>query len=288
MIGIYSLYWEIPDKIYIGQSSNITYRYEQHKYKFIKGTANYKMQEMYNLYGFPTLNVLEQCSVAELDVLEVHWINEFNSINEGLNIAKGGKCAVGTLNFSSTYSKFKLLKVFSRLYLTNNSCLDISKEMGVHIGTVSAIVQGIRHVWLEEEYPDEYSRMVERRMYIPKRSKYPSLIDSKGVIHNILNIKEFCESNKELAIRQDRLGQVLSGKINMHKGFKLLDPKSTKIITNTRDTLLGPNNEEYVGISNISEFCRNNVYLKDIPQARKGLSRIFNKERESYLGFKLK
>lgn len=53
-IGIYALYWEEQDLVYVGQSQDIARRFTEHKRK-LKNTShtNYKVQAAYNLYGIP-------------------------------------------------------------------------------------------------------------------------------------------------------------------------------------------------------------------------------------------
>lgn len=58
-IGIYSLYWEEQDLIYIGQSQNIERRFTEHLYKLKNNThTNYKVQKAYITYGLPSTNIL--------------------------------------------------------------------------------------------------------------------------------------------------------------------------------------------------------------------------------------
>lgn len=97
-IGIYALYWEEQDLIYIGQSQNIERRFSEHIYKLTNTKhTNYKVQNAYNLYGLPVLNILEQCEISELNTLEISYTKEFNGLDKhrGLCLIEAGNVGWG-------------------------------------------------------------------------------------------------------------------------------------------------------------------------------------------------
>jgi hypothetical protein len=292
MIGIYALIWDNINEVYIGQSTNIDRRFKEHVYSMeTSKKANYKVLEMYHKYGIPSLVILEVCTINELDALEISWIKEFDSIKGGLNIAKGGVDKTGINNFSAKYTKREVLKGFSLLYRTNKTLLDISNKISVQISTLSSISNGYRHCWLQEEYPAQYAEMLSNRdeLVTNSNTKYPPILGPDNIVYTVSNIKAFCEQHPLLGVKgYSHLTSVVNGIRKQHKGFRLLDPLSARSVSANRPTLLGPQQEEYVNIKSITSFCSNHPLLKDNPNARKGLSRVFNKERDSYLGFKLK
>lgn len=86
MIGIYRI-TSPSNKTYIGQSINVSKRLKEYRY-----LTNCKTQpKLYNSlvkYGFSQhiFEVIEQCSVEELNVRERHWQDFYNTIGErGLN-----------------------------------------------------------------------------------------------------------------------------------------------------------------------------------------------------------
>lgn len=164
-IGIYLLYFDEIDRVYVGQSTNITKRYTDHKSALRVGNhTNYKLQNAYNLYGFPKIQILEECASSDLDRLEVYWTKEFDSFNNGLNTCYPGKGAAGgTNNHNSKYSKLQILRVFRALYLLNKvTDLSIAKMYNVHRSTVTSIRLGNSHFWLKEKYPQQYSRIKKK------------------------------------------------------------------------------------------------------------------------------
>lgn len=82
-IGVYALYWEDPDLVYVGKSQNIESAFKaRHCRKAeLNLHSNYKVQEAYNLYGKPLLIILDVCPVSELDILEIFWTKELNSLH---------------------------------------------------------------------------------------------------------------------------------------------------------------------------------------------------------------
>lgn len=224
--GIYALYWDEQDLIYIGQSVNIEKRYREHLRTLIEGThSNYKVQSTFNLKGRPSLHILERCASSSLNDLEILWTEEFDSINNGLNIVEAGQSGYGTNSNNSKYTKLQILKVFRHLYLQSYKHLtskDISIRTSVGLSMVEHIKIQHRHVWLKEEYPYQYTKMIhiDRRhnSLIPGGSWLKS---PEGVVVHILNLREFARENN---LNSSHLSGLVSGKRNSHKGWVLFRP----------------------------------------------------------------
>jgi len=223
-IGIYLLYFSEIDQVYIGQSTNITKRYRDHKSALgLQKHTNCKLQNAYNLYGFPNIEILEECSISDLDSLEVYWTNEFDSLNNGLNTCYPGKGAgSGTNNHNSKYTRLQLLLVFRKLYLTSGIADKTIGEMyGVHESTVISIRLGNSHLWLREDYPWQYARIKSK----DNKDKFhtPNLIeggiyltDPSGKVHHIINIREFARNN---GLDGSSISKVINGKFKQTKGW---------------------------------------------------------------------
>ena len=88
MIGIYKITDKISGKSYIGQSIHIFTRWKEH--------ARHIREEK-ELNGIPleienlTFEVLELCSIGELDDREIYWIEYYDSYNNGFNKTSGGQ-----------------------------------------------------------------------------------------------------------------------------------------------------------------------------------------------------
>ena len=97
MIGIYCFTNLINKKQYIGQSINIQNRKNQHYYRFKNPNDNgYSMpiHLAFRKYGWENFSfeILEECSIEELDEKECFWIKEKNTlVPNGYNVLSGGQ-----------------------------------------------------------------------------------------------------------------------------------------------------------------------------------------------------
>lgn len=223
-IGIYALYWEEQDLIYIGQSQNIERRWKEHIADMQRNVHhNYKVQLAYNSYGIPRHIVLDTCSISKLDELEAAYTNEFCSLNNvnGLNIVEAGNTGWGINGNNSRYTKRQILSIFSLLYKGVMTCPQIATRLGVNTSTVENIC-GSSHIWLKEEYPVEYNLMksVDRsrrkQEYKPTLKYRGSLVDTSGNIYEVYNISQFA---KEHGCDQGGISKVLLGAQSSCKQF---------------------------------------------------------------------
>lgn len=292
MIGIYKLTFNGTDKVYIGKSEDLAKREKEHLAHLRRGTHSIKMNEAYNKYGTPKLEILCECLEEELDEFEEETIEIYNAVDNGFNtLYKAGDTPdnTGILNGMSKYPKKLLLKAFSLLYRTNETLLHISKRLGIQISTLSSISNGYRHLWLKKQYPEKYSLMLnKRRNLTPNVRKYPDIKGPDGIIYQITNVRDFCRNHPLLETSgYSHLNSVMTGKRKQHKGFTLANPEEA-VKKQVRPTLIDPDGVEYVNISSITGFCSEHLKLAGNINARKGISRVLNGERSSYLGFMLK
>jgi group I intron endonuclease len=234
-IGIYCLEFEGTDKVYIGQSNNIEYRFGQHKYSLKNNTSSEKLMEAYNLYGIPKLKILLECTESTLDENENIAIDIFNSVLNGFNTydesrgRRGHLGLRGTNNPCSKYSNEQILKVFNLLvdeqHLTASDIADIT---AVSVYTVRSIASLSNYKWLEEVYPYKYDILKSIKGIHNKGHKFsskalgkinPNLISPTGeVFTNIDNIKEFAKQHN---LQHTNLGAVLNGHRKSHKGWRV-------------------------------------------------------------------
>lgn len=222
--GIYALYWEQPDLIYIGQSIDIEGRFIRHKQKLrFNKHSNYKVQETYNKYGLPKLHTLEVCNSIELNNIEVIWTREFNSIYTGLNIVEPGiSGGSGYLHGSSKYSKLDILRVFRFLYLTDKSYKEISSILGVSPQLPYDIRAEKSHRWLQSEYPVQYHWMLQNTIHSDRKYVYTQgkeiVSPVTNIIHTVYNLHKFAIMHN---LDSGALSKVLNGKRKSHKGWRL-------------------------------------------------------------------
>lgn len=230
-IGIYKLWFNDPDIVYIGQSLNVEYRYKKHIQKLKKGTANVKMQCAYNLHGIPKLEILlEVEDSGDLNDLENEAIKIYNSVKNGYNICETADIHLkGPDNFASKYTEEEIVKVFFLLLDLNNSYKKIEALTGVNISTVRHISNMESHNWLSLRYPKEYDllksfkgkiRQQESNTAIKRGIVYPTIISPGGIEYNVTNAAKFA---REHGLDPSSLTKVLNRrpKYLSHKGWRL-------------------------------------------------------------------
>ncbi len=141
MIGIYKITNKINNKAYIGQSVDIQRRWTQHKSNIGKNTnPMYLDFKKYGLDNF-SFEILEECSIEQLDNLEIYWISKYNTFYDGYNLTEGGKfqgqSSFMTLLFDEWNYKnitSKQWQVYYYLFsLLSNEIIEVLEGQGVLI-----------------------------------------------------------------------------------------------------------------------------------------------------------
>ena len=229
-IGIYRLCFNGTDRCYVGQSVNIEQRYRAHLNSFIIGKANPKMMEAYKLYGSPSLKIVCECSVRELNELEAEAIEVYNSVNNGFNIyasATDTPLYYGESHPRCKYTNKQILEVAQLLTDPDNKAFDISEITGIHIESVQSIASLKVHGWIEKEDPETYKKLVN---LLGKRKNpkgiaargiaYPPVMCPNGTVYtNIENLSKFCEQHN---LCRPNFRKLLLGKIKSSLGWRLV------------------------------------------------------------------
>ena len=228
--GIYVLKFKGTNKVYVGQSENIEYRYKKHLQMLKRGDHNYKMQQAYITYGSPELEIiLPGLTKEELNAHEYEAFKIYDSISDGFNIAEQPSIhGNGELNPASKYSNEKIIEVLLLLIDVNNTYKHIESVTGVSISTVRHIANQEAHCWLQHTHPSEYlqlENLKSKRSFGKNTAKdrgivYPTILSPTGEEYNITNIAAFA---KEHNLDSSGLAKVLKKrpKYHSHKGWKL-------------------------------------------------------------------
>lgn len=228
--GIYILKFIGTDKVYVGQSENIEYRYKKHLQRLKRGDHNYKMQQAYKEYGLPDLEILiPDLSKDELNSNEYEAFKIYDSISNGFNIAEQPSIhGNGELNPGSKYSNEKIVEVLFLLININNTYKQIQALTGVSESTIRHIANQEAHLWLKEKYPSEYTqlqslsgkRAVGKNTAIDRGIIYPTILSPTGQEYNVTNVAAFA---KEHGLDSSCLAKVLKRrpKYASHKDWKL-------------------------------------------------------------------
>lgn len=227
--GIYKLKFKGTDKVYIGQSLTIENRYKRHIYLLSKKASAKRLQEAYEVYGSPELDILVECEQVELNELESLAIELYNSFNQGLNSRKDPGISGSTSSsdhYNCKYTKDQIIQVF-KLLLSDSMYLleDIEKISGVSRSVINHILNMESHFWLAEEFPEEYDILYYRKINKISRNS----AKSRGILYPIIyspigeayQIENMCQFAKEHGLQQANLCNVLHGKNKTIKGWHL-------------------------------------------------------------------
>ena len=135
MIGIYKITNKINNKCYIGQSTNIERRWQEHLAKIPIGTqVLYQAIRKHGYTNF-TFEILEECSIDLLDQREVYWSVQYNSlVPNGYNMVECGGSSHGEYNQNSKYSTEQIYYIRKSVYIdlkTPEQVLNEVKDWGM-------------------------------------------------------------------------------------------------------------------------------------------------------------
>ena len=126
MIGIYKITNKINHKSYIGQSTNIEKRWNNHL-SSVNNTQdhcyNYPVYRAMRKYGVQNFSfeVLELCSSELLDEREQYWVSYFDTYKNGYNQTVGG-------NNPQSKVKDYIVDITNDLKLSTLSIAEIAKK----------------------------------------------------------------------------------------------------------------------------------------------------------------
>lgn len=225
--GIYRIFLGQEKIYYIGQSLNIQERIAQHK-SLLKNTKHYnwKMQKAYSDTNIFSYEILEECdSHNTMHLREKYYIELYDSIYTGYNIASAGVSGAGIEHPSNIYSKEQIIDVMYLCLEPTNTYANISSLTGVSISTIRHIADRSVHYWLEDTFPEECIKLVYIRdnrlrnssLRTTKVYKFNRLISPEGVIYSVDNISAF---GRKHLLDSNKLGEILRGTRNTHKGWR--------------------------------------------------------------------
>lgn len=166
MIGIYKITNKINNKSYIGQSTCIERRFAQHKSPYEQQRFSekplYKAIHKYGINNF-TFEVLEECSVEELDIREKFYIKYYKTLchEHGYNVCSGGENNEGENHPRHKLTEQDIIDIRTR-YANKERCKEVEKLYSDRIGH-----SGFSKIWKGETWtyimPDIYTE--ENKQY---------------------------------------------------------------------------------------------------------------------------
>lgn len=128
MIGIYKITNNINGKIYIGQSNNIQRRFSEHQNR--GATSRIPVDVAIQKYGKENFSfeIIEECTIEQLNQRETYWINHFNSIENGYNCSVGGdQQSIGSNNGRAILTENEV-KIIRTAYNNHERRKDVYKQ----------------------------------------------------------------------------------------------------------------------------------------------------------------
>lgn len=112
MTGIYKITKKENGKCYIGQSNDCERRFKEHQTKGVSSRIPVDIAiQKYGKDAF-TYEIIETCSIEELNQKEQYWIKYYNSIEEGYNCSEGGnQQSIGTNNGRSKLTEEDVIEI---------------------------------------------------------------------------------------------------------------------------------------------------------------------------------
>lgn len=135
MVGIYRIKNQINGKCYIGQSVNIERRWREHR-NYSSQNSHYPLYKDFRKFGLENFcfEVVEECSVSELNAKEEEWIQKENSFYCGYNQTLG-----------SSYPHFQKLSKENLEEISNllKNTIKTNEEIAIIFNISDEIVSGI-------------------------------------------------------------------------------------------------------------------------------------------------
>lgn len=285
--GIYVLYYEIDDYMYyIGLSTNLNARYRDHCSALIRNAHhNTYLQSTYNrLKVLPTKYILEytedKCSSKVLQEKEVYWIEVFDSFHNGANETKGGdNHTFGEDCSYALHNKDTYVNIMKLLANTTLLPVEIGRELNVNPDIVNSIKQGIAHGYLENEFPELYTKMQEKTYDRHKYDKNTYMQIYKDLAYTQLTSKEIAlNNNVALSIVKD------IRRHSTHKYLKEMLPDAYEAIKNKKDfwyPIVKDPEGNIHEILNMRDFCiKHNLTSSN-------MHKVVSKERTRHKGWTL-
>lgn len=139
-IGIYKIENNINHHIYVGQSVNIEKRWKREiaaSQLSADHSYDYPLQRAFRKYGVEnfSFDIIETCSLEELNAKEIYWIHYYDSFFHGYNQTLGGEHHI-------LAPKDNIINVIHDLETTNLYHREIAEKNNISIEMVQGINTG--------------------------------------------------------------------------------------------------------------------------------------------------
>lgn len=159
MIGIYKITNKINQDAYIGQSTQIEERFKEHKKSYNwEREENKKLYQAFKDFGLNNFSfeVLEECSIEELNNKEQYYINLYKTYPNQYNMTPGGQFNSGECHPSHKLTEKDIIDIRTR-YNNKERKQDVYFLYNTRIGE-----SGFSKIWKGETWktimPEVYTK----------------------------------------------------------------------------------------------------------------------------------
>lgn len=169
-IGIYKIENKQSHKCYIGQSTNIEKRWEEHKRAALSYNCNTYIHRAIRKYGIDNFNfeIIEYCKKSELNQKEIDWIKKLDTFNNGYNCTTGGYyCEIK--NKGENHSNAKLTN--QDVYNIREQRLQGKNRQDIYLQYSNKIsIKGFQHIWEGDRFTNIHMD-IYNKITTPKKPK---------------------------------------------------------------------------------------------------------------------
>lgn len=222
MIGIYKITNLINGHYYIGQSRDIKARFRSHRLSGRSLTDkdhNTPIHLAIYKYGEENFSyeILEECSIEELDEKEIYWIEKLQSTKNGnYNILFGGQ---DRIKFDD--KPVELYDLQGNYIRTISSATKVAKELGVSRSTIYQILYKYRPTCknYQMKYVEDKENIIKPFISRQGGSKPINQIDpiSGKIINTFISSYE---ASRQTGADASTIIKVCKGKLKTTKGYK--------------------------------------------------------------------
>lgn len=222
MIGIYKITNNINGKIYVGQSNNIQRRFLEHKNR--GATSRIPVDIAIQKYGKENFSfeVIEECTIEQLNQKEMYWISYFNSVENGYNCSVGGdQQSIGSNNGRAILTEDEV-KIIRTAYNNHERRKDVYEQFKdkIAFSSFARIWDGTSWTHIMPEVLTEDNK----RYYSKEATNGEKSFNAKLTDKEVINIRERYVSENAKAIYKDyenrcsynTLQQILWGRTYKH------------------------------------------------------------------------
>lgn len=219
--GIYKLKFA-SGSYYVGQAQNIATRYTTHLNDLLNNKHfNHRVQQQYFTEGKPILEVLELCSISDLNAIEPKYIDLEDTLCLNILSARPNQMR-GENSPRAIYSKESLLPVVE--YIANNRRTPhqkIAELFSIDVGTIHDISGGRgRLLEFSDTHPELVAKIISTKAHNTRGIN--TVVLSNGTETVTLKTGEYMDFCRKNNIQSSNLSKVITGKRKHTQGWRLL------------------------------------------------------------------